>query len=247
VKLSRPSRDGKKLLELLRRGVEGERDGATEGGKGRATELRSLLPLRRSVASSLRRSTSPPSIDDYNGFIGLRLHVTRAESISTEQITLNGGAAFESRIELDDLVERLSVRLGDDAVVQAQSVESFLPEKAVRFTRDDRDESRREQVEREWINPQAPHPPLCLRPPTEIRVTVAPSHDRDGRPVQIIDPVRRYSLPIAHSTGPTRVAGQWWTGHDKSRDYFDVELPDGKRWWVFRVNETGRWFWQGEY
>jgi protein ImuB len=75
---------------------------------------------------------------------------------------------------------------------------------------------------------------------------VSPSDDRDGRPVQVIWPDGT-SQRIVHALGPDRIAGQWWRGHDKTRDYFDAEDEAGRRLWLFRVCETGRWFLHGEY
>jgi protein ImuB len=37
------------------------------------------------------------------------------------------------------------------------------------------------------------------------------------------------------AVGPERIAGEWWRGHDKTRDYYDVADESGKRFWVFRV------------
>jgi protein ImuB len=74
---------------------------------------------------------------------------------------------------------------------------------------------------------------------------VSPSHDREGRPVLFAHHGEVHRL--AHAVGPERIAGQWWQGHLKTRDYFDVEDEDGKRFWLFRVAETGRWFLHGEY
>jgi protein ImuB len=258
IRLSRPSRDGRKILDLLQRAVEGKgsRDGETERRRNEVrrrgdaygyprTGPRTTSSLRLSVSWSLRSISSPPtdlSPFDHNGFIAIRLEVTRWQPMSTEQITLGGGAEFEGRVELDDLVERLRVRLGDRAVIQPRPVAAHLPESAVAL---DCEASSDSQCT--MRNPQFPAPPLWVHRPMEVRVIVSPSHDRDGRPVMVGDPFTQQPMAIRHAVGPTRVAGQWWTGHDKSRDYFDVELPDGRRWWVFRVNETGRWFWQGEY
>ena len=32
-----------------------------------------------------------------------------------------------------------------------------------------------------------------------------------------------------------------------TRDYFDVEDAEGKRFWLFRVNETGKWYVHGMF
>jgi protein ImuB len=107
-----------------------------------------------------------------------------------------------------------------------------------------------------------PHRPLTLLPaPQEIRVTVSPSEDRDGRPIQFsggdgidaggtgrVGRVGRGRVHrVVHWVGPERIAGQWWEGHNKTRDYFDVEDETGRRYWIFRVQESGRWFLHGMF
>lgn len=74
---------------------------------------------------------------------------------------------------------------------------------------------------------------------------VAPSHDRDGRPISITQAgrVRR----VVHALGPERIAGQWWEGHTKTRDYFAIEDEAGQRNWIFRVQETGKWYVHGNF
>ena len=52
---------------------------------------------------------------------------------------------------------------------------------------------------------------------------------------------------LTHAVGPERIAGQWWDGHDKTRDYFDVEDESGQRWWLFRVLETFKWYLHGNF
>lgn len=72
---------------------------------------------------------------------------------------------------------------------------------------------------------------------------VQPSHDRDGAPVAFV--LHGQTHRIVHAVGPERIAGAWWSGHDKTRDYFDVEDPTGRRWWLMRICQTGRWFLHG--
>ena len=52
---------------------------------------------------------------------------------------------------------------------------------------------------------------------------------------------------VKHALGPERIAGQWWEGHHKTRDYFDVADETGQRYWMFRVQETGKWFLHGKF
>jgi nucleotidyltransferase/DNA polymerase involved in DNA repair len=90
----------------------------------------------------------------------------------------------------------------------------------------------------------APTLPTLLYPaPIEVRVTVAPSHDLDGRPVQMI--FNDQLLTLTHAVGPHRISGLWWQHHHKTRDYFDVHDTAGQRLWIFRVTSTSRWFLHG--
>ena len=81
--------------------------------------------------------------------------------------------------------------------------------------------------------------------PQEIRVTSGPSHDGDGVPLTFA--CGRTVHRLAHATGPERICGVWWEGRHKTRDYYDVEDETGRRFWVFRVLETGKWYLHGEY
>ena len=74
---------------------------------------------------------------------------------------------------------------------------------------------------------------------------VSPSDDRDGRPISFTWDGEVHRLP--HGVGPERIAGHWWRGHHRTRDYFDIEDEDGRRFWIFRVRETNRWYLHGEF
>ncbi len=81
--------------------------------------------------------------------------------------------------------------------------------------------------------------------PVEIPVTVAPvaKLQKAGQVQFVYGRVRR----VVHAVGPERLHGPWWEGRSKSRDYFDAEDEQGERWWVFRVNETNRWYLHGTF
>jgi protein ImuB len=89
--------------------------------------------------------------------------------------------------------------------------------------------------------------PLSLFPkPVEIRVTVDPFNAAYGRPMQFVQG-HNHVHRLTQVIGPERIGGQWWDGHDKTRDYFDVEDETGQRYWLFRVNESRRWFLHGTF
>jgi len=79
----------------------------------------------------------------------------------------------------------------------------------------------------------------------EIRVMVSPSDDAEGQPAAFTH--EGQVRTIVHCVGPERIAGRWWDGHDKTRDYFDVEDTTARRHWLFRVRETSRWYLHGGF
>ncbi|MBC8108864.1 MAG: DNA polymerase Y family protein [Anaerolineae bacterium] len=234
------------------------------GCGARAIDVEFFRPYAVTLYKSIRLSR--PSRDPVNlfnllrcametvetdvGFLGIQLIVTSAQRVSDEQIALLEHEEFAGEIELDHLIERLSVRMGQETVAQAEPIESHVPEYA--FTWHGR---LAHAPGAQAINAWARRPCHELRPlhlfdwPEEILVTVSPSDHADGFPIQFSRPSYGGATHrLSHSIGPERIAGQWWRGHDKTRDYFDVEdEKSGQRFWVFRVQETGKWFVHGEF
>jgi protein ImuB len=252
------------IRQLLRHG-RGAREIEVEFYRAYATTLRTTVRLSRpsrdpsNLFNLLRCAMETIETDE--GFLGIALIVTSSERVSDDQIHLLGGDEFEAQVELDHLIERLRVRLGETIVAQPALVESYVPECSFSLSprgeragvRDERSRTRSSSV-REF--PPHPNPlpsgereivrPLhLLHRPIEIRVMVSPSHDRDGRPISFA--LRGEVHRLLHTVGPERIAGQWWQGHFKTRDYFDIEDDSGKRFWIFRVTESGKWFLHGEF
>ena len=244
IALSRPSRDPKNLFNLIRCATEDLEESRQRGSRG-------------------RRGHKGRGDD---GFLGIRLGVPVFERISDEQIALLDGERYAGEIELARLIERLRVRMGDDAIAQPTLVESHLPEKAFACETSSRglgvspERSRRPAALIAQTNARSAGTlgqdaqatageitrPLQLLPnPIEIAVMVSPSEDRDGRP--ILFRLNRRVHELTHAVGPERISGEWWRGHDKTRDYFDVEDQTGRRFWVFRVHETGKWYVHGVF
>ena len=168
-----------------------------------------------------------------------------AERIGDEQIALLDQERYAGEIELAQLIERLCVRLGEESLGRPELVESHIPERAFswlgRLTRAFDQNARARRPRHIEI-----HRPLKLLPdPIQIAVMVSPSDDRDGRPILFRLGGEVHQLTCA--VGPERISGEWWRGHDKTRDYFDVEDQAGRRFWVFRVNETNKWYVHGTF
>jgi len=213
------------------------------------------------------------------GFTAIRLSAPLFERLTDEQSTLHEDAEHVSEVELGRLLERLQIRLGPQAVVRAELIESHLPEKA--YGCGDSSLLPRKKIGNEeirihesmtnsrmtnevaWasrpcfltgkthgrdahatlIRISAPRPLHLLSQPREVKAMSAPSHEGGGLPFSFTcdGTVHR----IMHAIGPERIAGVWWEGRDKTRDYFDAQDHNGRRFWIFRVAQTGRWFMHG--
>jgi len=51
--------------------------------------------------------------------------------------------------------------------------------------------------------------------------------------------------PLTLVSGPERIEGGWWDGHDVERDYFVASDTCGRRFWIFRRRHEAGWFLQG--
>ena len=258
ILLSRPSRDPVNLFNLFRCAMEDLV----------APPPRPTSRLRGRRPGEAKPVVAPTRVEHLqsDGFVGMRLTVSLCEPLADEQVSLLGREEYAGQVELDRLIERLRVRLGEEAVVRAELVEAYVPERAWKVgegesggggegeTRRQGDKGTRGRGTSLLISPSPSLPlspsasvrPLHLLPaPAELRVMVSPSDDREGRPVMFSHEGQVHR--VAHAVGPERIAGQWWDGHDKTRDYFDVQDEAGRRFWVFRVAQTGKWYLHGAF
>jgi protein ImuB len=181
------------------------------------------------------------------GFVRFELHVPVFERISDEQSSLVEQEEQDAAEQLEHLIERLSARLGNSAIEKARLVESYIPELAYECVNVATVVIRDGRVSSMDSLPAAPsvRPLHLLKHPVQIGVIVSPSEDCEGAPVSFTHRGAVHRLTVA--LGPERIAGQWWHGHDKTRDYYDVEDTTGKRFWIFRVGETWKWYLHGEF
>jgi len=154
--------------------------------------------------------------------------------------------------QLDVLLERLSSRLGADAVVKPELCADALPERAFHYVplvqprvMVKRNKRRRKALTKS-VGPSPPSAvserPLQLLPsPVQIQaVSVVP----DGPPVAFHWQKQRYR--IARHWGPERIETGWWRHHRLvRRDYYRVETETGNRMWLFRDLKDGTWYLHG--
>lgn len=153
-----------------------------------------------------------------------------------------------SRHGLEQLIERLSNRLGRQAVLAVCLLPDAQPERAWRG------ESlvggpRRKRAGKPFAG-ELPFRPLTLfsRP---LALRAAPSLHLRSHEDEAISPARIHFDGEEHclteSWGPERIETGWWRGRQIARDYHRVETAAGRCLWLFRRLDNGRWFAHGTF
>lgn len=169
------------------------------------------------------------------GFVSFQIKVPVHERINDEQASFAEDHVYQNEVAFDQLIERLHVRLGQSAVIRPTLVESYLPERAWKPIIENRSFKAFLSSSLAAIELLAKHPrPLhLLTTPAEVLVVSEPSDTRVGSPRQFTWNGRVHRLTVI--VGPERIAGEWWRGHHRTRDYYEVEDASGLRFWLFRV------------
>ncbi len=180
-------------------------------------------------------------IDPGFGFDLIALEALRTDPLDEVQEGLDG--ARDADADVAGLLDRLTARLGPRAVSWSQWSESHVPERM---------EARVPALDHvPGAIPQiaAERPIRLLDTPEEVRVLYAVP---EGPPAQFV--WRRVTLRTARHAGPERIAPEWWRDKPGSRlrDYYKVEVEDGRRFWLYRQGVLGdgrgeepRWFVHG--
>lgn len=185
-------------------------------------------------------------LDDVDAGFGIelvRLRASWTEPLALAQVELDA-AAERHGTSLAACVDRLTVRLGPDAVRRPVSHASHLPERAQRW-----------------------QPPLADLPSSQHEFAF------HHRPLKMLDKAESvaviYETPdglprrfrwrgevheIARAEGPERIAPEWWRERStvRLRDYYRIEDATGRRYWIYRHGVIGdgrggapEWFIQG--
>jgi protein ImuB len=192
-------------------------------------DVATLLRLFRERIDSL----SDP-LDPGFGYDMIRLAVPVTETLTSEQLELEGRSVTE--LEIAELVDQLSIRLGRNRIQRFHPDESHIPEQAAfAFP------AQEKPAHVKWPKPEEGEPPLrplqLFDPPQLISVV---AEVPDGPPRQFR--WQRSSHQIVRYEGPERIASEWWRRRDGhipgkgglTRDYYRVEDSKGHRFWVFR-------------
>jgi protein ImuB len=152
--------------------------------------------------------------------------------------------------DLGALVDALANRFGQASLHRAIPMAGGMPERSVAMVPAlGRAEGRR------WAD-DLPRPGRLIDPPQPIQVTaMLPDHP----PAMFVWKRKRYR--VIQADGPERLHGEWWreAGQEARqpyavRDYFQVEVEGGGRYWLFRLGDgehgaTGpmTWFIHGAF
>ncbi|MEM7568396.1 MAG: DNA polymerase Y family protein, partial [Pseudomonadota bacterium] len=218
----------------------------TEGKGTRALKLEAFRTdgTRAIVFAATSRPTRQPAhmrrlfkdkletVDAGFGFDAIALEAVRAQPLEAVPADLSGAAGLEG--DEAALIDRLSARLGQRAVLRPVPVESHLPERAIRWEPALHYSPPKKPVQLPLSLPQRPH--RLFEPPEEIDVTYGVPED----PPRAFT-WRRKTHRVAKVEGPERLAPEWWRQGPMTRlrDYYRVEDDAGRRYWLFRYGRFG--------
>jgi len=217
---------GLRRLALVFFRVDGTR---LEASVATARPLRDSRRLTRLIGERLA------TLDPGFGIDLALAEARRAEPLGAAQPALLCSTTAASDDALADLVDRLAVRCGPDAVLRLGPRESHVPERAVGR-----------------IAPLAAAPAFPPGPTRPLRLFARPEpvsalgDGPDTAPEALT--WRQTLLRLRRAEGPERIAPEWWRDAEgaPARDYWRVEDEAGRRFWLYR-EAPGRWFLQGVF
>ena len=191
--------------------------------------------LRRQHRSASRGSHIV--MDAEEAICAVALQVLSSEKMGSGQLPLfDAGAEANSDVSesLASLLDRLTSRLGADAVLKVSPAESAIPERAWKgspFQRSNLLDGKAQNL-----------PGLLERPLRLLPVPVSISMEW---PEWMSWRGKRIALRTI--TGPERIESGWWDESQARRDYFVIQAATGARYWVFQRLDDARWFLHGTF
>lgn len=176
-----------------------------------------------------------------------------------QQELFDTGSTRPARPLLAALVDRLTSRLGPQAVLRAALRPEAQPEKSFCY------EPVLQQRPAPKPPPQRYARPVSTGSPPGLPTPATSTAGLGFRPLRLVAPaalrciaVAPHGPPlrfywkgkehrIAQAWGPERIETGWWRGPRILRDYYRVETTTGQRFWLFRCTRQGRWFLHGTF
>jgi protein ImuB len=198
-------------------------------------ELRLARPMRDAARILPLFERGIKDVDAGYGIDQIRLEATQVEPMPVQQFS---HVSTGGKDRLDDLITRIGTRIGLENVQRFLPADSHIPERSFLIA-----PAAYSTPERTWVTIRPR--PLHIFPPNPLL----------GAPENPIPPKhfrwRRMSFSTARTTGPERIAPEWWLEEDSwrsgVRDYWIVETHQGRRLWLFFTPQNPDWFVQGEF
>ena len=166
--------------------------------------------------------------------VGLKLEVKQFDAFLSESDALLTEERVECRSKinskhLDQFMEQLHARLGDDALKSINTVAEHCPEYA---TQQLNYEDKKAQMSATGVTNNL-RPFWLLDEPIQLTLKGSKLYHRQA---------------ITLISGPERIETYWWSGLDILRDYYIARERNGSRLWVFRERSGERnWFLHGYF
>lgn len=172
--------------------------------------------------------------------LGIELFILEAPKV--EDHVASQEKLWEARcgledIQLAELIDRITGKIGSNSIKRFLPAEHYLPERSIKPT-----SSLQEQKTTDWTLDR-PRPIQLLAIPEHIDVmAIVP----DNPPIYF-----RYKgqmHKVIKADGPERIEQEWWIEEGQHRDYYAVEDEQGCRYWLFRLghyDEDYEWFIHG--
>jgi protein ImuB len=171
--------------------------------------------------------------------LGIRMEALDTSRLEQPQQKLFAGRSRNFARQLSSLLNRLSSRLGHQAVVRFRLLPEAVPERAFEYIPVTEECFPATTKINQTLLPL--DRPTCLFPqPRSVEIiAVVPN----GPPSVLF--VNNIRFDIVQSWGPERIEAGWWQGTCVRRDYYQVETTEGRRFWLFRRLQDQRWFLHG--
>lgn len=233
-------RAGQRVVQRLRFSFFHLRAPATHLTLGSLRSARSVEHWCELLDIRLERLALPEPV------IAIRLQSGRSEVLRTADSAVLFEAG-QDNMSMDELMERLAARIGDEGVHGVTTVPDHRPHCAwsrVRATGSQVPQCA--ATRNEWSEREAPqvlaelrrHHGLLLRRPLWMLTEPAP--------LTCVDEVPCYLGPLKCLEGPERLETGWWDGNGIARDYFVAVNPKGMHVWVYRDRgKPFRWYLHG--
>lgn len=175
-----------------------------------------------------------------DGVQAISLTAVRTSRIGPRQTPMiHTDSARNDTDQLRELLDRLINKWGGRCLLRAAPAASHIPECA----------ARREPIKASafdhagmpaWEWPPLDRPSILLDQP-EIAQCVALQPESPPYRIEW----RGANYPVISRIGPERIVTQRTLSHCQTRDYFKLQLPDGRWLWVYHRLEDDRWFVHG--